>query len=146
MEQTLLPALRKLGIGFVPYSPLDRGFLTGTAKRAEEQPTHDWRAKSDPRFQSSNFDNNMKLAEFVRQIAQGHDATPGQVAIAWLLHRGEDIVPIPGTKRPKYLEENLAAASLHLSSEDLQKIEDFINSHPVSGLRYTTSDLARVNG
>src|SRR5258705_3628983 len=146
VENALLPAVRELCIGFVPYSPLGRGFLTGAAKRAEELPVDDWRAKNDPRLQGGNFDENVRLADFVRHVARGKAATPSQIALAWLLHQGEDIVPIPGTKRRKYLEENLGAASMKLSPEELQKIASFLHSHTIAGQRYAASDLARVNG
>ena len=146
VENALLPAVRELCIGFVPYSPLGRGFLTGAAKRAEELPVNDWRAKNDPRLQGGNFDDNVKLADFVRQVGREKGATPSQIALAWLLHQGEDIVPIPGTKRRKYLEENLGAASMKLSPEELQKIAGFFHSHTIAGQRYAASDLARVNG
>ena len=145
VEDRILPTLRELGIGLVPYSPLGRGFLTGTAKRAEELPADDWRAKGDPRLQGKNFDENMKLAALVRQFAEEKSATPGQVALAWLLHQGNDIVPIPGTKRRKYLEENLAAAALELSPADLEKVGGFVSSHKVSGPRYNPADLAAIN-
>jgi aryl-alcohol dehydrogenase-like predicted oxidoreductase len=146
VENALLPAVRELCIGFVPYSPLGRGFLTGAAKRAEELPVNDWRAKNDPRLQGGNFDDNVKLADFVRQVGREKGATPSQIALAWLLHQGEDIVPIPGTKRRKYLEENLGAASMKLSPEELRKIASFLHSHTIAGQRYAASDLARVNG
>ena len=145
VEDRILPTLRELGIGLVPYSPLGRGFLTGTAKRAEERPADDWRAKGDPRLQGKNFDENMKLAALVRQFAEEKSATPGQVALAWLLHQGNDIVPIPGTKRRKYLEENLAAAALELSPADLEKVGGFVSSHKVSGPRYNPADLAAID-
>ncbi len=145
LEDQILPVLRELGVGLVPFSPLGRGFLTGTGKRAEDLPASDFRASSDPRFRGTNFDENMKLAEQVRQFAQAKSATPGQVALAWLLHQGEDIVPIPGTKRRKYLEENLGAATLELTPDDLEKINAFITGHQVSGPRYTPAVMATVN-
>ena len=145
LEEEIIPVLRELGIGLVPFSPLGRGFLTGTAPRAEDLPSTDFRASSDPRFRGSSFDENMKLADFVRRFAEGKSATPGQVALAWLLHQGDDIAPIPGTKRRKYLEENLGAASLELSADDLAKIGEFIAGHRVSGQRYTPEVMAMVN-
>ena len=108
-------------------------------------PADDWRAKGDPRLQGKNFDENMKLAALVRQFAEEKSATPGQVALAWLLHQGNDIVPIPGTKRRKYLEENLAAAALELSPADLEKVRGFIKSHKVSGPRYNPADLVAID-
>ncbi len=111
LEAEIMPVLRELGIGLVPFSPLGRGFLTGEVKRAEEYPADDFR-HSDPRYQGENFDANVRAAEAVREVARSLGVKPGQVAIAWLLHKGPDIVPIPGTKRVTYLEENVAAASI----------------------------------
>jgi len=99
VEDEILPTLRELGIGFVPYSPLGRGFLTGTAKRAEELPDEDWRKEHDPRIRGENFDRNVRIAEFVKDIAQEKRAKASQIALAWILHQGDDMVPIPGTKR-----------------------------------------------
>jgi aryl-alcohol dehydrogenase-like predicted oxidoreductase len=144
--EEILPALQELHIGFVPYSPLGRGFLTGTLKRAEELPDNDWRAKNYPPLQGRNFDDNLELAGFVRQVATEKGATPAQVALAWLLQQGEEIVPIPGTKRRKYLEENLGATSISLSAEELRRIQGFLDSHTVAGQRYTAVDLARLEG
>src|SRR5215218_6865503 len=107
LEASIIPLLRELGIGLVPFAPLGRGFLTGAVKRAEEYPEGDFR-RGDPRYQGENFDANVRAASAVRDVATRKGATPGQVALAWLLHRGPDIVPIPGTKRRKYLEENVA--------------------------------------
>src|SRR3954471_20556948 len=107
LEPGIIPLCRELGIGLVPFAPLGRGFLTGSVKRAEEYPEGDFR-RNDPRYQGENFDRNMRAASVVREIAKNHDVTPAQIALAWLLHKGEDIVPIPGTKRRKYLEENVA--------------------------------------
>src|SRR5687768_10480711 len=108
LEPRIIPLLRELGIGLVPFAPLGRGFLTGTARRAEDYPEGDYR-RNDPRFQGENFDRNMAAAAAVHELAAGKRATPGQVALAWLLHKGNDIVPIPGTKRRGYLEENVGA-------------------------------------
>jgi aryl-alcohol dehydrogenase-like predicted oxidoreductase len=146
VENEILPAIWELGIGFVPYSPLGRGFLTGAAKRAEDLPASDWRAKNDPRIQGRNFDENTKLAEFVREIAQQKGATAGQIALAWLLHQGDDIVPIPGTKRRKYLEENLGAAALALSEPELKRIDGFLREYRVAGNRYGDPVLAQIKG
>ena len=111
LEPRIIPLLRELGIGLVPFAPLGRGFLTGAVKRAEEYPAGDFR-RNDPRYQGENFDANMRAASAVaRSLAEKKGATPGQVALAWLLHKGDDIVPIPGTKRRKYLEENVVAAA-----------------------------------
>ena len=111
LEPRIIPLLRELGIGLVPFAPLGRGFLTGTVKRAEELPAGDFR-KGDPRYQGENFDANVRAATAVRDMAARKGATPGQIALAWLLHQGPDMVPIPGTKRRKYLEENVAAADI----------------------------------
>ena len=118
LEAEVIPVLRELGIGLVPFAPLGRGFLTGTVQRAEEYPQDDYR-RLDPRYQGANYDANLQAAGTVREIAAALGATPGQVALAWLLHQGEDIVPIPGTKRRRYLEENVAAAGLTLSAAQL---------------------------
>ncbi len=122
LEPEIIPLLRELGIGLVPFSPLGRGFLTGTARRAEEYPESDFR-HGDPRFQGENFDANVRAADAVRALASRRGATPGQVALAWLLHRGEDVVPIPGTKRRSYLEENVAAAAISLSPAELAALD-----------------------
>jgi aryl-alcohol dehydrogenase-like predicted oxidoreductase len=109
LEPRLIPLLRELGIGLVPFAPLGRGFLAGELKRAEEYPADDFR-RNDPRYQGANFDANVRAAAVVREIAEREGVTPGQVSLAWLLSKGPDIVPIPGTKRRRYLEENVAAA------------------------------------
>src|SRR6187399_2300089 len=111
LEPRIIPLLRELGIGLVPFAPLGRGFLTGVVKRAEEYPDGDHR-RNDPRYQGENFDANMRAASTVREIAKRKGATAGQIALAWLLHKGDDIVPIPGTKRRAYLEENVGAADV----------------------------------
>jgi aryl-alcohol dehydrogenase-like predicted oxidoreductase len=123
LEADVIPVLRELGIGLVPFSPLGRGFLTGDVKRAEEYPEGDFR-RGDPRYQGENFDANMRAAEAVREVARSLGVKPGQVAIAWLLHRGPDVVPIPGTKRVKYLEENVAAASIPLDAAQMSALDD----------------------
>ncbi len=145
VEAEVLPALGALGIGFVPYSPLGRGFLTGQAKRAEDLPAGDWRASNDPRLEGDNFDRNVRLADFIGTVAEEMRATPGQVALAWLLRRGHDIVPIPGTKRRKYLEENLGAASLDISPDDLARIDDFLSGYETAGERYGASFLSSLD-
>lgn len=144
IEDKVLPALRELGIGFVPYSPLGRGFLTGTAKRAEELPADDWRAANDPRIQGSNFDTNVELADFVKALANERSVTPGQIALAWLLAQGDDLVPIPGTKRRKYLEENLGAASIRLTQAELDRIRAFLDEHETAGTRYLPAMLSHL--
>jgi len=144
LEDEIIPALRELGIGLVPFSPLGRGFLSGTAKRAEEYPEGDFR-RGDPRFQGENFDNNMRAAEAVRAVAAEIGATPAQVALAWLLHKGRDIVPIPGTKRVRFLEENVAAARVALSTADIARLEESLGQGKVSGPRYSDRLMAMVD-
>jgi aryl-alcohol dehydrogenase-like predicted oxidoreductase len=138
LEARLIPVLRELGIGLVPFSPLGRGFLTGTAKRAEVYPEGDYR-KGDPRYQGENYDANMRAASAVRDLARRKGATAGQVALAWLLHRGDDIVPIPGTKRRSFLEENVGALDLRLTAEDMAVLEAFLPGGRASGERYAPS-------
>jgi aryl-alcohol dehydrogenase-like predicted oxidoreductase len=122
IEDEVIPALRELGIGLVAYSPLGRGFLSGRFKSPDDLEPDDFRRYS-PRFQGENFDKNLELVARIRDIASGKDVTPSQLALAWVLHRGEDIVPIPGTKRRKYLEENVAAVDVRLSPEEMEEIE-----------------------
>ncbi|WP_395068103.1 aldo/keto reductase [Paraburkholderia silvatlantica] len=145
VEDKVLPALRELGIGFVPYSPLGRGFLTGNATRAEELPADDWRAANDPRIQGSNFDTNVELADFVKTLAEEKSVTPGQLALAWLLEQGDDLVPIPGTKRRKYLEENVNAASVRLTPAELDRIRSFLVGHQTAGTRYLPPMLSHLD-
>jgi aryl-alcohol dehydrogenase-like predicted oxidoreductase len=135
LEERIIPTLRELGIGLVPFSPLGRGFLAGNVRRAEEYPEGDFR-RGDPRFQGENFDANMRAASSVRDLAARQGVTPGQIALAWLLHKGDDIVPIPGTKRRSYLEENVAAADIELSAEEMQQLDDALAPEHVSGPRY----------
>jgi len=142
LEADVIPALRELGIGLVAFSPLGRGFLTGQVKRAEELPKDDFR-HDDPRYQGANFDANVVAAAKVREIAAGLGATAGQVALAWVLAQGEDIVPIPGTKRRKWLEENIAAASLKLSPATLAALADAMAD--VQGPRYSPERMATVD-
>src|SRR5215210_5207240 len=122
LEPKSIPLLREMGIGLVPFAPLGRGFLTGNVKRAEDLPADDFR-RNDPRYQGANFDANVRAASSVHEIARGKSATAGQVALAWLLHKGDDIVPIPGTRRRKYLEENVGAARLKLTAEDMRALD-----------------------
>jgi aryl-alcohol dehydrogenase-like predicted oxidoreductase len=145
LEPRIIPLLRELGIGLVPFSPLGRGFLTGTAKRAEEYSEGDFRRTNDPRYQGENFDANMRAASTVREMAASKNAAPGQVALAWLLHKGDDIVPIPGTKRRKYLEENIAAADIHLSAEEMSVLESALAPGKISGERYTEKVYAMID-
>jgi aryl-alcohol dehydrogenase-like predicted oxidoreductase len=144
LEGGIIPLLRELGIGLVAFSPLGRGFLTGTAKRAEEYPETDFR-RGDPRFQGENFDANIRAASVVQEIARRKGATAGQVALAWLLARGEDIVPIPGTKRRRYLEENAAAASLVLEPVDLEALDRALAPEAVAGPRYNERNMTFVD-
>lgn len=143
VERSVLPTMRELGIGFVSYSPLGRGFLTGNIRRADDLAPNDYR-HTDPRFQGANLEQNLKLVEQVQAIAREMGATPGQVAIAWMLHRGKDIVPIPGTKRRSYLEENLAAASLKLDQATLERLEAVARPGVVVGQRYGEALLKMV--
>ena len=144
-EDEILPTLRELGIGFVAYSPLGRGFLTGAWKSMEDLPEDDTRSGRFPRFSEENFRQNLELAERVREIAAEKDATPGQLALAWLLAQGDDIVPIPGTKRRKYLEENAAAADITLTEEDLRRLEEAIPRGSAAGERYSEQQMRSVN-
>jgi aryl-alcohol dehydrogenase-like predicted oxidoreductase len=145
MEDEVLPTLRELGIGFVAYSPLGRGFLTGAWNSMEDLPEDDTRAGRFPRFSEENFRKNLELAGRVREIAAEKGATPGQLALAWLLARGDDIVPIPGTKRRKYVEENAAAADITLTGEDLERIEEAIPRGAAAGERYSEQMMRTVN-
>jgi aryl-alcohol dehydrogenase-like predicted oxidoreductase len=144
LEADIIPLLRELGIGLVPFSPLGRGFLTGEVKRAEEYPEDDFR-RNDPRYQGENFDANVAAAQTVRDIATTLHAKPGQVALAWLLHKGEDIVPIPGTKRRAYLEENIAAASLKLDKAQMHALDSALAPEKISGPRYAERMMAMVD-
>ncbi len=144
LEGDIIPVLRELGIGLVPFSPLGRGFLTGEVKRAEDLPKDDFR-HDDPRYQGTNFDANVAAARKVREIAESLGATPGQAALAWVLAQGEDIVPIPGTKRRKWLEENVAAAALRLSLEVLAALGAALAPDRVAGDRYSAERMAMVD-
>ena len=144
LESRIIPLLRELGVGLVPFSPLGRGFLTGTAKRAEEYPEGDFR-RNQPRFQGANFDANMRATSIVREIASQKGATPGQIALAWLLHKGEDMVPIPGTKRRSFLEENVGAATVVLSSTEIDRLDAALPPSAVAGLRYNERQMALVD-
>ena len=145
LERDVLPVLRELGIGLVPFSPLGRGFLTGTARRAEEYPEGDYRRSSDPRLQGDNYDANQRAVGVVTTLAQGKNATPGQVALAWLLHKGQDIVPIPGTKRRKYLDENVAAAAVSLDAAEMATLDAALPPGITSGARYGPQMMTYIN-
>jgi aryl-alcohol dehydrogenase-like predicted oxidoreductase len=137
-EDAVLPTVRELGIGFVAYSPLGRGFLSGAITKPDDLAEDDFR-RHNPRFQGANFDKNLELVERVREIASERGVTPGQLALAWLLNQNParpDIVPIPGTKRREYLEENAAAAELSLSVEELERIDDAAPAGATAGERY----------
>ena len=144
LEPRIIPLLRELGIGLVPFAPLGRGFLTGNVKRAEEYPEGDYR-RGDPRYQGENFDANMRAASVVRDLAVRQGATAGQIALAWLLHKGPDIVPIPGTKRRKYLEENVAAADVRLTASELTGLDAALAPEKVAGPRYNEKQMAQVD-
>ncbi len=143
-EDEILAACRVLGIGFVAYSPLGRGFLTGQIKRFEDLAEDDYRRQS-PRFQSDNFQRNLELVRRIEEIAKEKGCTPAQLAMAWVLTQGEDIVPIPGTKRRRYLEENLAALDVTLTREDLQRIDEVAPRGVATGARYPDSMMGLVN-
>ena len=145
VEDEVLPVIRGLGIGFVPYSPLRRGFLTGRWRKMEDLPEDDTRAGRFPRFSEENFKKNVELADRVREIAEEKGITPGQLALAWLLAQGDDIVPIPGTKRRERLEENAGAADVRLTEEDLRRIEEALPRGSASGERYGEQMMRAVN-
>ena len=135
LEPRIIPLLRELGIGLVPYCPLGRGFLAGSTRRAEDYPPDDWRA-NDPRFQGANFDANVHAAGTVRDLAARKSATPAQIALAWILHKGADIVPIPGTKRRTYLEQNVGAAQISLTPAEISNLDAALAPEVVAGARY----------
>ncbi|MEW6421536.1 MAG: aldo/keto reductase [Deinococcota bacterium] len=141
-EEEVLPTCRELGIGFVAYSPLGRGFLSGQFKSPEDLPADDFR-RHNPRFQGENFQKNLRLVEAVQEMAREKNCTPSQLALAWLLAKGNDIVPIPGTKQVKYLEDNLGALNVHLSGDDLVRLEAVFPMGAAAGERYP--DMSSVN-
>ncbi|HEX5343265.1 MAG TPA: aldo/keto reductase [Duganella sp.] len=142
LEDDIIPVLRELGIGLVPFSPLGRGFLAGTAKRAEEYPPTDFR-HLDPRMQGANFDANMQAAQAVRDLAAARGVAPGQIALAWVMHQGDNIVPIPGTRRRSNLEQNAAAADITLSAGEMAALEAALQQ--VAGPRYSAERMATVD-
>jgi aryl-alcohol dehydrogenase-like predicted oxidoreductase len=144
-EDEILPLCRELGIGFVAYSPLGRGFLTGRFRTFEDLPEDDYRRNS-PRFQGGNFQKNLDLVERVEEIARRKQCTPAQLALAWLLAQGEDIVPIPGTKQRRYLEENVGALEVELTSADLEEIEEVAPKGAAVGDRYAEAGMRTING
>ena len=144
-EDELLGTCRKLGVGFVAYSPLGRGFLTGRFRKLEDLPEDDYRRHS-PRFQGENFAKNLELVKQVEEMAKEKGCTASQLALAWVMAQGEDIVPIPGTKKMRYLEENIAAAKVVLSKADLTQLDKAIPHGAAAGMRYPEATMARVNG
>jgi aryl-alcohol dehydrogenase-like predicted oxidoreductase len=143
VEAEILPSCRELGIGFVPYAPLGRGYLTGTIKSLDDLSEND-RRREHPRYAPENFEHNLQLVAPVQALAEQNGATPAQVALAWLLSRGEDIVPIPGTSRSARLDENLAALDLAIPKEALDRLGEAIPADAVSGTRYPASQMGRV--
>jgi aryl-alcohol dehydrogenase-like predicted oxidoreductase len=143
-EKEVLGVCRELGIGLVPYSPLGRGFLTGQIKRFEDLPEDDYR-RTSPRFQGENFQRNLALVKRVEEIAREKKCTPAQLALAWVLAQGNDIVPIPGTKRRKYLQENVGALDVALTTKDLAHIDEVAPQDAVAGARYPDWAMAAVN-
>jgi aryl-alcohol dehydrogenase-like predicted oxidoreductase len=157
LEPRIIPLLRELGIGLVPFAPLGRGFLTGAVKRAEELPASDFR-HDDPRYQGKNFDANMRATAVVHEIAERKSSSPSpegrggqgvrtaaQIALAWLLHQGPDVVPIPGTKRRRYLEENVASTGIKLSAAEMAELDAALPPEKVAGPRYNAERMAQVD-
>lgn len=144
IEADALPVCRELGVGFVAYSPLGRGFLTGAIHSAADLVENDWR-RTNPRFADENIEQNRRLVDAVSDIAAQRQCTPAQLAIAWLLQQGEDIVPIPGTRRIARLDENAAATRLHLSAAEMLRIDEVFYAFPVAGTRYTRAGMGAVN-
>ena len=144
-EDEVLPTCRELGVGFVPYSPLGRGFLTGQIKRFDDLAEDDYR-RHTPRFQGDNFRKNLDLVARIRELAGQKECTPGQLALAWVLTQGEDVVPIPGTKRVQYLEENIAALNVQLSADELAQLDEIAPKGAAAGSRYPAAMMASVNG
>jgi aryl-alcohol dehydrogenase-like predicted oxidoreductase len=143
-EEEILPTVRELGIGFVPYSPLGRGFLTGRFRSFDDLPADDYRRNS-PRFQGANFQKNLDLVALIERMAKEKHCTSSQLALAWLLAQGDDVVPIPGTKQVKYLEENVGALDVQLTAADLRKIDSIAPKGVAAGLRYPEAGMGTVN-
>ena len=143
-ESEILPTCRELGIGFVPYSPLGRGFLTGKIQKPEDLPEDDYR-RSTPRFQGENFQRNLDIVQRVEEIAREKHCTPAQLGLAWVLAQGNHIVPIPGTKRRKYLQENIGALAVDLTSEDLERIDEVAPKDAFAGSRYPEAMMKLLN-
>jgi aryl-alcohol dehydrogenase-like predicted oxidoreductase len=142
-DDGILDACREMGVGFVPYSPLGRGFLTGQIKRFEDLAPDDYRRNS-PRFQGENFQKNLDLVKRIEEIAKSKNCTPAQLALAWVLAQGDDLIPIPGTKRRQYLEENVGALDVMLSADDLQRIDEIAPKGAAAGTRYPEAMMASV--
>lgn len=143
VEEEILPVCRELGIGFVPYSPLGRGFLTGQFKSLDDLPDNDWR-RNDPRYAGDNFAENLKIVDVVRAVADAHKVTPAQIALAWLLAQGDDVVPIPGTKRRVTMEDSIAAADVTLSVDDLATLNAAAPVGGTAGPRYGEMGMKMV--
>jgi aryl-alcohol dehydrogenase-like predicted oxidoreductase len=143
-ETEILPVIRELGIAFVPYSPLGRGFLTGQFRTIDDLEPNDWR-RNNPRFQGENFQRNLELVKLIETVAARKQCKPSQLALAWLLAQGEDIFPIPGTKRISYLEENIGALSVKLTADDLAEINGFFPLDAAIGLRYPEANMGAIN-
>jgi aryl-alcohol dehydrogenase-like predicted oxidoreductase len=144
VEQEVLPTVRKLGIGFVAYSPLGRGFLTGQFKTIDDLPADDWR-RNLPRFQGENFQKNLELVKKIEEMAAAKRCTPSQLALAWVLAQGDDIVPIPGTKRIKYLDDNLGAVNVRLTADDLAQLDAILPTGAATGARYPTQAMQAID-
>ncbi len=145
VEDQILPACRELGVTLVPYSPLGRGFLTGAIRDVNQLDSNDWR-RANPRFQNGNMDTNLALADAIMALASAWGYTPAQLALAWLLKQGLDIVPIPGTRKIERLNENAAAASIVLTEDQLQQLASVLQKHPVAGDRYPEANMPALNG
>jgi aryl-alcohol dehydrogenase-like predicted oxidoreductase len=144
-EKEIIPTVRELGIGFVPYSPLGRGFLTGTITKQSDLGGTDVRTQRMPRFSGENFDRNQALVQRVKAIAERKGVTPAQLALAWVLAKGEDLIPIPGTKRRKYLEENAAAVDIRLAAADIAELEAAVPENEVAGERYAAAAMKAID-
>jgi aryl-alcohol dehydrogenase-like predicted oxidoreductase len=145
VEAEILPTVRELGIGFVPYSPLGRGFLTGAIAKKSDFGEKDFRTERYPRLAGENFDKNQVLVDRLRTIAGRRGVKAGQLALAWVLAKGQDLVPIPGTKRRKYLEENAAAVEIHLTAGDVAELEAAVPQNEISGDRYAAASLKTID-
>ena len=144
VEEEILPTVRELGIGFVAYSPLGRGFLTGQFKSIDDLPADDWR-RHVPRFQGENFRKNLELVKKIEELAAAKGCTPSQLALAWVLAQGDDVVPIPGTKRVKYLDDNLGAVNVRLTADDLAQLDAILPAGVAAGSRYSADALRAID-